>query len=79
MPAMTQHEMPVIVTKAGDETDSSSECCSGICISVAITGPDAFSVHRATNEEYLMLHARTNSIDSSGFLRTPVLDLMYGS
>ncbi len=36
MPAMTQHEMPVIVSKAGDETDSSSECCIGICISVAI-------------------------------------------
>lgn len=71
MPAMTLHDMPVAATETADETQASSECCNGICISVAITDTDVFSVDQATKEEYLMLHAQTNSIDSSGFLRPP--------
>lgn len=71
MPAMTHSAMPVTAPETGDETQASSECCSGICISVAITDAEAFSVDQATNEQYLMLHAQTNSIDSSGLLRPP--------
>ena len=69
--AMTLHDMRVAATETADETQASSECCNGICISVAITDTDVFSVDQATNEEYLMLHAQTNSIDASGFLRPP--------
>jgi hypothetical protein len=71
MSAMTHDDVSVAASETGDETQASSECCSGICISVAITDTDAFSVDRSTNEEYLMLHAQTNSNVSSGFLRPP--------
>lgn len=71
MPAMSHDYVPVVAPETGDESQTSSECCSGICISVAITDSDVFSVGQATNEEFLMLHAQTNSIDSSGFLRPP--------
>ena len=71
MPAMTHDDVPVAAHETDDKTQASGECCNGICISAAITVTDAFSVEQATNEEYLMLHAQTNSIDSLGFLRPP--------
>lgn len=73
MSAMTQHKMPVAAPETGDTTEASSECCNGICITIAITGTNVFSVDQATNEEYLMLHTQTSSIDTSGFLRPPQL------
>ena len=68
---VTEHEIAVTASKTADEEQSSSECCSGFCFSAAFSDADAFAVDRAASKRYLMLHAQTNSIESSGFLRPP--------
>lgn len=71
MSLMTQHDGSAVTSKVADEKQSYGDCCSGICISVALSYTDAVFVEQTPTEVYLILHGQMNSIDSSSFLRPP--------
>ena len=58
-------------TQSVDDEQSSAQCCSGICLSVALNETGIVFVDQTTSGVYLTLHAQTASIEPSGFLRPP--------
>ena len=58
-------------TKSVDDEHSSAQCCSGICLSVALNETGIVFGDQTTSGVYLTLHAQTASIEPSGFLRPP--------
>jgi hypothetical protein len=65
------HETCGSMSMSDDGEQSSTQCCSGICLSVVLieTG-SGFSDH-VTSSRYPTRHAQTTSIEPSGFLRPP--------
>jgi hypothetical protein len=58
-------------SKSGDDEQSSTQCCSGICLSVVLIETGIVFGDEATSSVDLTLHAQTASIEPSGFLRPP--------
>ncbi len=73
MSSVAAHDGCGSISKAENGDDSSGQCCSGICLSVVLDNTVGIFVEQATSGKYLTLHAQTNSIEPSGFLRPPQL------
>lgn len=58
-------------SKSGDDEHSSTQCCSGLCLSVVLIETGIIFGDQKTSGVYLTLHAQTASIEPSGFLRPP--------
>jgi hypothetical protein len=59
------------VSTTWDKEASSTQCCSGICLSVVLTEDVTFFVEQALSGKYLTRNAQTSSTDPSSFLRPP--------
>lgn len=58
-------------SKSVDDEQPSSQCCSGICLSVALNESGIVFSDQTTSGVYLTRHAQTASIEPSGFMRPP--------
>jgi hypothetical protein len=59
-------------SKTDHDEQASSQCCSGICVSVVLSETGGFFVEYTARQKYLPLHAETDSIEPTGFLRPPL-------
>ncbi len=59
------------VSTTSDKEASSSQCCSGICLSAVLTVDATVFVEQALSGKYLSRNAQTFSTDPSSFLRPP--------
>ena len=71
MSSTSLHNESNSTSKSVDDEKSSTQCCSGICLSVALTETGIVFGDQTTSNVYLTLHAQTASIEPSGFLRPP--------
>ena len=71
MSSTSLHNESNSTSKSVDDEQSSTQCCSGICLSVALTETGIAFGDQTTRGVYLTLHAQTASIEPSGFLRPP--------
>jgi hypothetical protein len=63
--------MCVTISETSDNEASSSQCCSGICLSVVLTENGTAFVEQALSGRYLTRHTQTASTDPTSFLRPP--------
>jgi|TARA_B110000908_G_scaffold85612_1_gene102279 hypothetical protein len=71
MSSTSLHNESNSTSKSVDDEQSSTQCCSGICLSVALTETDIVFGDQTASGVHLTLHAQTASIEPSGFLRPP--------
>lgn len=65
------HETCGSASTAVDGDQSSTQCCSGICLSIAIIETDSGSSGNVTSGSYHTLQAQATSNKPAGFLRPP--------
>lgn len=65
------HETCGFVSTADDGDQSSTQCCSGICLSIALIETDSGSSGNVKRGRYDTLQAQATSIKPAGFLRPP--------
>jgi len=65
------HETCGSVSTDVDGDQSSTQCCSGICLSIAVIETDSDYSGNVTRGSYHTFQAQTTSIKPAGFLRPP--------